>query len=266
MEFYLTSVTSSLFGDISYLFEFPRSIIYPALFILLIVAFNPKYTYDAWRLYQALERGGELSPRLANFPIHPTSIEKYLNVKEKIEQFKYKVLRGEESQIALSSDDLNDLYLQGNSINKYHIDWQAISIGIPFYKYRNFYMYFEIINNNIIHKQIEYIEWTMPNGIKSSTNEINFQKLDNNTFLFKSQLTEINGKQAFEFVRRSTMKEASIKYCSLLENVFKCNFNFSIDYLEGNEYKLILEVIEKLTNVEVTNGNLIIEANICSPQ
>jgi hypothetical protein len=259
MEFYLTSVTSSLFGDISYLFEFPRSIIYPALFILLIVAFNPKYTYDAWRLYQELERGGELSPRLADFPIHPTSIEKYLNVKEKIEQFKYKVLRGEESQIALSSDDLNDLYLQGNSINKYHIDWQAVSIGISFYKYRNFYMHFEIVKNSIMHKEIEYIEWNMPNGIRSSTDEINFQKLDNNTFLFKSQLIEVNGKKAFEFVRKSTIKEASIKYCDLLENIFKCDFNFSIDYLESNEYQLILKIIEKLTNVEIINGYLNIE-------
>jgi hypothetical protein len=259
MEFYLTSVISSFFGDISYLFEFPRSIIYPAVFILLLIAFNPKYTYDAWRLYQALERGGELSPRLADFPIHPTSIEKYLNVKEKIEQFKYKVLRGEGSQIALSSDDLNDLYLQGISINKYHIDWQAISIGISFYKYRNCYTYFEITNNDIMQKKIEYVEWNMPNGIRSSTNEINFQKLDNNTFLFKSQLIEVNGKKAFEFVRKSTMKEASIKCCDLLENIFKCDFDFSMDYLESNEYQLILEIIEKLTNIEISNGCLNIE-------
>jgi hypothetical protein len=259
MEFYLTSIASSPFGDISYLFEFPRSIIYPALFVLLIVAFNPKYTYDAWRLYQKLERGGELPPRLANFPIHPTSIKKYLDVKEKVEQFKYKVLRGEEGQISLSSDDLNDLYLQGNSINKYHIDWQAASIGFSSYKYSNSYMHFEIVNNIIMHKEIKYIEWSMPNGIRSSTDEINFQKLDNNTFSFKSQLIEVNGKKSFDFVRKSTMKETSIKYCDLLENIFKCDFNFSMDYLESNEYQLILEIIGKITNIKISSGCLNIE-------
>lgn len=158
----------------SYLFDFPRSIIYPAVAILFLIAFNPKDMYDAWKLFRALEINGELPSRLADFPVHITSREKYLNVKEKIEEFKSQVIRGEASRIFLNSDDLNDLYLQGNSLNKYHTDWQGVSIGTSSYKYNNCFMYFEIPNNSILHKSISYIDSAMPGGIKSNTDEILF--------------------------------------------------------------------------------------------
>ena len=262
MELYVINILSTLFGDMSYLFDFPRSIIYPAVAILFLIAFNPKDMYDAWKLFRALEINGELPSRLADFPVHITSREKYLNVKEKIEEFKSQVIRGEASRIFLNSDDLNDLYLQGNSLNKYHTDWQGVPIGTSFYKYNNCFMYFEISsNNNILRKSISYIDSTMPGGIKSNTDEILFFISDNNEVRFRQDLIEINGKHPLKFVRDSVIKEFSIKACDLLENIFRCNFNFSMAYLESNDHRTFLSIIDKITNIEILNGSLIIEAN-----
>lgn len=74
MESSLIISVSNLFGDMAYIFDYPRSIIYPAVLILLLRAFSPKDLYDGWKLYRALERGGQLPPRLAEFPVHPTSV------------------------------------------------------------------------------------------------------------------------------------------------------------------------------------------------
>jgi hypothetical protein len=257
----LMAITSGLFGDLSYLLEFPRSIIYPAVSILLLIAFNPKYVYDAWRLHQALERGGELPPRLAEFPVHPTSVEKYLDVKEQIERFKRQVLAGESSRLCLSSDNLNDLYLQGVSIDKYRSEWQGISAGLFSDKYNNSFMHFEIVNNNVIHREIGYIDYTLPSGISSRTRKIEFSMFDDtNEIKFSSRQLEVNGGQLFKLFESKTEEYFPMKSCYLLENMFKCEFGFSrLDYPNSNEYGLILSVIDKLTNIEVTNGNLIIE-------
>jgi hypothetical protein len=251
----------SLFGDMAYLLDFPRSIIYPAVFILLLTAFSPVYIYAGWKLYRALERGGELPPRLAEFPVHPTSIEKYLDVKERIEQFKRQVLKGESSQIILDSDDLNDLYLQGTSINKYYVSWQALSIGASYLKYDNSYTSFEITSSSILQKQIRYIDYTINDGISSSTDEIEFSKSDG-MISVRSTMTEINGKKPFKFVQGSSIKEYNIRSNSLLENILRCDFEFSISHLESNEHQLILSAIDKLTRVEVSNGYLSIESNV----
>jgi hypothetical protein len=260
MKFYLITSIVSLFGDMAYIFDYPRSIIYPAVLILLLTAFSPKDIYDGWKLYRALERGGELPPRLADFPVHPTSVEKYLDVKEKIERFKNEVLRGEPSQIILSSDDLNDLYLQGISINKYYVDWQAISIGVSYFKYNNSYTNFEITDSSVLEKQIRYIDYSRNDGIDSVTDEIEFLKSDN-IILVATKMTEINGKKPFKFIQDSSMKEYNLRSSSLLKNILRCNFDFSTSHLDSNERQLISSVIDKLTNIEITNGCLIIEFN-----
>lgn len=261
MEFYFISNMINVFGDMAYIFDYPRSIIYPAVLILLLTAFSPKDIYDGFKLYRALERGDKLPPRLANFLVHPTSVEKYLDVKEKIEKFKYQVLRGESSQIILSSNDLNDLYLQGIPINKYSIDWRSISIGIPFFKYNNSFTIFEI-TSVISQREIKYINYARSDGIESCTDEIEFSMSDNQ-ILVKSKMTEINGKEPMKFVQDIITSEPyEIRSSSFLENVLKCNFDFSINYLESNEHQLILSVMDKLTNVAVLNECLIIEAKV----
>lgn len=262
MELYVINILSTLFGDMSYLFDFPRSIIYPAVAILFLIAFNPKDMYDAWKLFRALEINGELPPRLAEFPVHITSREKYLNIKEKIEEFKSQVIRGEASRIFLTSENLNDLYLQGKSIDKYHTNWQTASIGTSFYKYNNCFVYFEISTNNcILRKYISYIDSTMPGGIRSNTDKILFFISDNNEIRFRQDLIEINGKHPLKFVRDNVRKEYSIKACDLLENIFRCNFDFSMAYLESNDYRILLSIIDKITNIEISNNSLMIEAN-----
>ncbi len=261
MESSLIISVSNLFGDMAYIFDYPRSIIYPAVLIFLLIAFSPKDLYDGWKLYRALERGGELPPRLAEFPVHSTSVEKYLGVKERIERFKNGVLRDGSSQIILSSDDLNDLYLQGTPINKYYVDWQAISIGVSYFKYNNSYNSFEITTDSILQKQIRYIDYAINDGINSSTDEIEFSKSDNMISVI-SRTIEINGKKPFKFVQDSSIKKYNIKSSSLLKNILRCDFDFSSSYLESNEYRLILSVIDKLTNVEIVNGCLNIESKV----
>jgi hypothetical protein len=262
MELYVINILSTLFGDMSYLFDFPRSIIYPTVAILFLIAFNPKDMYDAWKLFRALEINGELPPRLAELPVHITSIEKYSNIKEKIERFKEQVMLGEPSRIFLTSDDLNDLYLQGNSINKYHADWQGSSIGTSFSKYNNCFICFEISNNNyILRRHVNYIDSTMPGGIRSNTDKIIFFISDNNEVRFRQDLIEINGKYPFKFVRDNVKKEFLIKGCDLLESIFRCSFDFSMTYLESNDYRIFLSIIDKITNIEISNGSLMIEAN-----
>jgi hypothetical protein len=95
----------------------------------------------------------------------------------------------------------------------------------------------------------------------STTDEIEFLKSDN-MISVRSRMTEINGKNPFKFVQNSSIKGYSIRSSSLLENILKCNFDFSISYLESNEYQLILSVIDKLTNIEIVNGCLNIESKI----
>ena len=221
----------NVFGDMAYIFDYPRSIIYPAVLILLLTAFSPKDIYDGLKLYRALERGDKLPSRLAEFPAHPTSVEKYLDVKEKIEKFKYQALRGESSQIILSSNDINDLYLQGIPINKYSTDWQSISTGVPFFKYNNSFTSFEITSSSILERKIGYINYARADGIESITDEIKFLMSDNQ-ILVESKMIEINGKEPMKFVQDSTSRQYGIRSSGLLENILKCSFDFSINYLE----------------------------------
>jgi hypothetical protein len=233
--------------DITYLFNYPHSGIVIAL-IFLLIALNPKTLYDMWRLRQTLDRGETLPDRLANFPVHPTSLEKYLNVKEKIDDFKNNSLRKNSGCLSLNSDEINDIYLQGLSINKYRIDFSD-----PFIKYNNNYLFFEVQENYIIQKRIKYIDIVGTGGIITETNRISFKTLDGSV-LTKGEFVEWNGK----IMTSDEDKDFySISGNSFLVSLLRCDFTpTSYRQLDSNEHQLILTIIDKITSIEISNGCL----------
>ncbi len=241
--------------DIFHLFNYPHSGIIIALMFLLI-ALNPKTLYDMWRLRQTLDRGETLPDRLANFPVHPTSLEKYINVKEKIDDFKNNVLRQHSGYLSLNSDEINDVYLQGFSINKYRINFSD-----PFIKYNNNYLFFEIQGKYVIQKRIEYIDNVGIGGISTETNRISFST-SNDSVLTKREFIEWNNK-----VMTSDEDEDfySISGDSFLVSLLRYDFTPpSYRQRDSNEHQLILTIIDKITNIEISNGCLSIESKVSS--
>jgi hypothetical protein len=121
--------------------------------ILALIAWSPKRLYTIWILKKKLDAREALPSRISDFPTHDTSLEKYLDVKRRIDDFRNCVLTGESSQISLSASDLNDVYLQGSNIDKYRVDVFAL----PYMRYDNKFLFFEIIDDRILKKELEYI-------------------------------------------------------------------------------------------------------------
>lgn len=183
----------TLIQDIKLVLEYPHSCLIASI-IFLFLSLNPKNLYKAWILHQTLERGDPLPDRIANFPIHQTSVEDYLNSKEKIDLFINQASKGSICQLELSADDINNLYLRGQTLNKYSTNNNIYTSPVIF-KYTNDYYYFQIVDNRLLHRTIKYIRLLgSVDGIQTETRETRFITY-NESIMTKHKVIEFNGKR-----------------------------------------------------------------------
>jgi hypothetical protein len=241
--------------------EFPHAALIGS-FLLLFLSFNPINLYAMWRLHQRLERGESLPDRLENFPILPTSVEDYVNSWEKVENFKREVLKGNSSQLVLSSDDINHIYLKGIPINKYSVNNLYGLVPVVF-KYSNTFLYFQVADDAILKKKVEYCNGSsigMPDGVITETTETRYKNTDNGV-LKHAFVVEWNGKKMDSQKDWTDDKfTASIRGSTLLTAILTGDFNPPLDG-DINQRKLIASIIRKITQINISDGFLIIISN-----
>lgn len=240
----------------SHLFSYPQSILI-MLLILTLVAWSPKKIYFMWLLHKKLDSGQPLPKKLSDFPIHQTSLDDYSNIKEKIECFKNKVLRGEASEISLNSNEINTIYLQGISINKYKVN-PFSSMHPLFMKYSNYYFYFEIVEDKIIKRMINYITPDGLDGIATRTDEIMFLN-SNGSVLTKEEMVEWNTRNKKDI---NNNEFYSIKGSSFLPCLLRCSFeSLNLKQLQSSENEIIFKIVNAITYINIVERTLKIKVD-----
>jgi hypothetical protein len=230
-----------------------------ASLLFFLLSFNPVNLLATWKLYQHLERGESLPERLDNFPVQQTSMQDYLNVCEKIGNFKQEILRGNSYELVLNSSDINNLYLKGKSINKYNVN-NLYGIVPLASKYCNKFLYFQLSNNAILRKRVEYFTMSsigMPDGIITETLETRFKNKLDGVFKYGCVI-EWNDKKMDSGEDWADSKfTSSILGSTLIKAILTGDFDPSVD-TDINQENLITTIISKIRYVEVSNNNLLI--------
>jgi hypothetical protein len=227
-----------------------------AVGVIVLIAWNPKRIYTIFLLQKKLDAREALPDCISKFPIHDTTLQKYLDVKLRIDEFKRLVLSGEFASISLSAADINDAYLQGSNIDKYKFD---VFAPFPFMKYSNKFMFFEIFDNKILKREIEYITLDGWNGVITETIEISYKNL-NNALLVRKEYIERNGRNV-RGEDKSREEFYAIDGCTFLEGLLRCSFEpQGYQRMQQNENKLIQKIVgDLITSVEITDDLCIIE-------
>jgi hypothetical protein len=229
-------------------------VIYILIFLMCV---NPKKMYEMWKLYQILDRRELLPDRIANFQTHLTSMESYLESKAKIDVFISEVLRGNSCQLKVNSNDLNNLYLQGNNINKYN---QNI-VSDPFsqlFKYVNRYYFFQITENNILKKRIDYLSLNGLNGIFTEFIETKFITKDSlvltNSLVVEQNNKEMGSKKDWAVESYQAISSNDFLLYGLFTNDFEM-----LSYRENEQQrKIVTSIVSEITSIKIVDCYLII--------
>jgi hypothetical protein len=239
--------------NIMTIFEYPHFYLIASL-LFLFISSNPMSFYRMWKLYQSLDSGSLLPERIANFPVHSTSMEEYLISQEKINLFISKACRKESCELILNTDDINNLYLRGKSLDKYNMNNIVDPISIIF-KYYSKYFYFQIVGNSLFEKEIEYITLAGSNGISTETRETRFI---NNRIC--SNLTEQND---ISFIHKNSWDDkdshAVNLYDSLLYKLLANDFETSYYNITESKKDFVLSITSKITSIEIVDESLVIK-------
>lgn len=169
--------------NMSYFVDGVRNMLeYPHFYLILSMAFfiiasDPRSFYKMWQLFNALEKHEPLPREIADFPVHLTSIEDYMTSQEKVNLFISQSCGREPCELVLSEDDINNLYLHGETIDKYRAKYSADPLS-TIYRYSNDYLYFQITGGSIFEKRINYLTLAGCNGIRTETRETRFIEKD----------------------------------------------------------------------------------------
>ena len=129
-----------------------------ALSTFLYMGYQVLFTHS---LMYRIERGEKIPQELADFPIHQGTVREYEETKSKIEEFKSAVLQGERGvQVVLKQSDINNLYTQGVSLNKF---------------FPGIYRFFSLIDKRIVIDTIEWPSAGVPNAVWCQRSTIQFE-------------------------------------------------------------------------------------------
>jgi hypothetical protein len=239
--------------NIMNILEYPHFYLIASL-LFLFISSNPISFYKMWELYQSLDAGGLLPEKIANFPVHSTSMEKYLISQEKINLFISQACREESCELVLNTDDINNLYLRGKSLDKYKMNNIVDPISVIF-KYYSKYFYFQIVGNSLFEKEIGYITLAGLNGISTETRETRFV---NNKIC--RNLTEQNDKS---FIYKNSWDDEDFHtvnlYDSLLYKLFTNDFEVLSYDINESKKNFVLSITSKILNIEIIDECLVIK-------
>jgi hypothetical protein len=248
---------TDMIQNIAKIFEYEHFYLVASLLFLFIVS-DPRSFYEMWKLYNALENHEALPERLRDFPVHSTSIEVYVVSQEKVNKFVLQACKGEICSLTLSEHDINNLYLRGESVDKYKINYSSDPFFVIF-KYVNELYYFQITNDGILERRVNYISLAGVNGIRTETRETRFINDTDSTMLCHNLIDQ----QGKKMDRDSDWTEEnffpirpnnSLLY-ALLTNDFKC-----LSYDENESQRnFVASIIKKITCLKIRDGCLVIE-------
>jgi hypothetical protein len=248
-----------------------------ALVIVIVLALNAGNIFSNYVLRNALEKGLPLPKRLSDFPVHSTSTGAYIASFHKVETFMQQVLESISAELWLNSDDINNIYLKGITIDKYRVSPK--SDYVPFFipKFENDFFYFELQEHTMMYKRIRYPTLEGEDGISSETMDVQFEKVDQK-YRMKLNCIELHGKDVAECFRSNPIYQF-LAYTELMSpdnmgaRLGLTNFLFHImgvtqspkDDPRWCSDSLIHQrasmVIEKIQSIEIIDKFLIITAH-----
>ncbi len=247
------------------------------LFILMAVTFrgSPKLLW----LEHLLASRKPLPDKIRNFPVCNASIESYQKSWQKVEYFITDTSNDNAAELRLDEADINNIHLKGHLIDKYHTSINLISMSFPilFPRYSpNIYFYFELQNNGILERKIEYPSPSSMDGIKTSTIEYSFEKMNGNPRIRRKNI-KFNGRSLEKFYNGSYnfLGPISHNYQTLESSLLNSKFLFHLfgvtvspkdvlsKYEHEDRYKKISNVISKITNIGIQEKELVIQNGNC---
>lgn len=247
------------------------------LFILMAVTFrgSPKLLW----LEHLLASRKPLPDKIRNFPVCNTSIESYQKSWQKVEYFITDTSNDNAAELRLDEADINNIHLKGHLIDKYHASINLVSMSFPilFPRYSpNIYFYFELQNNGILERKIEYPSPSSMDGIKTSTIEYSFEKMNGKPRIRRKNI-EFNGRSLEKFYNGSYnfLGPISHNYQTLESSLLNSKFLFHLfgvtvspkdvlsKYEHEDRYKKISNVISKITNIGIQEKELVIQNGNC---
>lgn len=232
---------------------------------------NARNFYSNYVLRKALSRGERPPDRLANLPRHHTSPADFFRSKKKTNRFVDKVLRGQEAELLLDSDDINNIYLRGSTVNYYIVSIPAV----PFIKsrYANEYFYFWIDADSILYKKITYPSFEGRDGVQTFTRQLSFSR---DGLIVKqkevtSRVNEMNlawiTSDRYDFVPRflydSYVIEKAIHSSEFMFFLFSVVDSPDISPKADSDraiYESVVRVIERISDIKIVGNKLCIKS------
>lgn len=208
------------------------------------------FSWMAYELFfmQKLEldvaRRRNIPQTLVDFPIHNGFLSEYEISKQKVEEFKFAVLAGDENiQLSLSQVDINNLYTQGMTLNKY----------IP-----GNYLFYTIEGNFVVEDSIRWPDPGSPNAIWSRRSLLSFTFSEDDGKLVMRNKVITERELSFD----SKPSVYSLKNSSLILFIFDGSKepNRRVETTTV-EFQKALSVIERIRYINLENGCLTITAN-----
>jgi hypothetical protein len=238
--------------------------------ITLVLAFFAfkDFPYEL-SLVQSLKKGMDLPEQIKNFPIHETSLEKYSSSVSKLEYFLDNIENGVPSILNISKSDINDIHLKGRSI-----DISQILFSGPYIMdvIENDFFYFNILNNEIVIRRINYPKFfSGKKGVMTETVILRYTKHEGKNVEIK-KIIEVNSNDMsqmcdgkydfFGNISGMYLKTTEIVDSSFLFHVFGALEH--LDYSPQNfsdsfNYRRLKTLLERVDSVEVIDDYLVIK-------
>jgi hypothetical protein len=233
---------------IAFFLENPTHIV--SLIVTLLVAYPFASIYIGYLL---IKHGLKIPQSLQDFPVHQTSQQKYLDIRVRVEEFMTHAINGDEDRFILSQDDLNNLSLKGNTINK---------------REPGTYVHFQIAENAITYQCLAWPSWLRLATIYTNTCSITFRCLSE-SFSDNIDAQNIEYIPVCDF---TIVEEESREFNVLTENyrisdtlLFACIFNFhyhvegrSVLQKDSRAFQKALLVMMNIDQIKVENNLLVL--------
>ncbi|NJO96441.1 MAG: hypothetical protein HC764_10800 [Pleurocapsa sp. CRU_1_2] len=181
---------------------------------------------------------GKIPGCLEDFPVHTTLPEAYLKSKDKVKQFTDLLITGQQGELKLSQDDINNLYTKGIILNKY-------TAGR--------YLYYQIKDNIILERLIEGPLFLSPKSYRMRIKEISFSS--NNLERYSRIIEEYGRKMNEEKQIFSFYTSTLILFIFGGLRSPDCTF---YKHEETVEYQKAMILLEKIKNIEIDDDYLIL--------
>lgn len=241
-----------------------------AFTLLICLILNLRNIYSNFVLRLALREVKTLPKRLADLPEPQTSLEEYSRCRRRIEEFVANVSEGQPSELRLTSDNINNLSLKGVPVNKHKVD-PALYMNLFMPIHPSEYFYFEVQEAGVLQTEVKYPSLLDgKDGVYTETKLLSFFKEDGclktgrETILLNERDAKWFSKK-FPCIASLLDTYISLPLCcsTLLFHLFGVLPlpDRSPDwYKDEDNYQPVLDVVNKIYDIEIIDQTLVIKA------